>query len=102
MCRVRRLDEYNRQNPNSMDARTPLPSYPRSAFSPTSMEDGVGFQHLVGTTIRFPDDRTGEITDCTIQDCGTSHLRGDWIEVVYDDGRELRISPEEMLARKVG
>lgn len=59
---------------------------------------------LIGTTIRTLNGQTGEIVGCTIQDYGTSELRGDWFEVVYDDERELRISRgemDEMLALRV-
>jgi hypothetical protein len=44
--------------------------------------------------IRYLDE--GETMECTIQGNGTSELRGDWVEVLYDDEREMRISQKEM------
>jgi len=100
---------YVEQNP---DAATLLPEPPnstlpphlQSAFFPTSTVPAVviGPYHI-GTTFSFLDKTSGEIMECTIQDYGTSELRGDWVEVVYNN-RELRISPGEvndMLANRV-
>lgn len=42
--------------------------------------------------------------ECLIQDYGTSELRGGWVEVVYNDDKEMRISQnemQEMLANRV-
>ena len=95
------MDECMRKNPElqkSLDFILATPHL-RSAFFPGStvheVDTGIG-PHLVDTTVRYLDQETGEITECYVQDYGTSELRGDWVEVVYDDERELRISAAEM------
>lgn len=50
----------------------------------------------IGTTISYVDMESGKINKCTIQDYGTSQLKGDWVEVVYNDMTESRISQKEM------
>jgi hypothetical protein len=79
---------------NSMDPK--LPPHLQSAFFPEldSTKDEIG--DLIGTTIHFLDGKSRMVMACTIQDCGTSRLRGDWVEVVYNETTEMRISPEEM------
>jgi hypothetical protein len=74
-----------------------LPPHLQSAFFPTSTVHAVVIgPHLIGTTFSFLDGKSGEIMKCTVQDYGTSQLRGDWVEVISNDTTELRISPEEM------
>jgi hypothetical protein len=87
------------QNPDlkkALNSRSQLPTHIQSVLFPTSQEYGVDIGQLIGTTIRFADGETGEIAECSIQDCGTSQLRGDWVEVMYNDGRELQIPLKEM------
>src|ERR1700729_1437257 len=103
---MHRVNMYVRQNegatlltesPNSMDMT--LPPDLRSTFFPTSSSTAHAViiePHLIGTTFSFLNGKSGEIKQCTVQDYGTSQLRGDWVEVVYNDATELRISPEEM------
>jgi hypothetical protein len=103
------MDEYNRQNPEMTDpfkAINQIPTHLQSTFYPTSTGDAVDIEHgigpnLIGTTIGLIDEKTGEVTKCTVQDFGTSHLQGDWVDVVYDDGRESRMLQKEMLANRV-
>jgi hypothetical protein len=103
------MDKYMNQNPNatmlpeSLNSMNPeFPPHLQSAFFSTSTEhyDGVEIDpRLIGTTISFFDGKTGKIMECTVQDYGTSQLRGDWVEVVYNDTRDselLRISLGEM------
>ena len=60
-------------------------------------DDGEPALHLVGQTIWFHNHETNSIVKCTIQDCGTSVLRGDWFEVVYDGNTgSQQISKGEM------
>ena len=99
MCHVCRVDAYKRQNSElkeSLDRHTKLPSdlnyFPFASF-PTKVDIGP---HLIGTTINFVGEDTDEIMECTVKDYGTSHLQGDWVDVVYGDVRESRISREEM------
>jgi hypothetical protein len=56
--------------------------YPRHTTSGRAKGGELG-PHLVGQTIRFRDQKTDFVVECTIQDCGTSHLRGEWFEVIY-------------------
>ena len=83
-------------DPESMHPR--LPShlermlYPETTAHDTSHDEGP---NLIGQTIRFRDQTTGGTMECTVQDCGTSKLRGDWFEVVFGD-EEVRITSEEM------
>jgi hypothetical protein len=80
-------------NPESMDSR--LPSHlERVFYMETTTHEDLG-PNLMGQTIRFRDQTTGETMECTVQDCGTSKLRGDWFEVVFDD-EEMQITTEEM------
>ena len=103
------MDEYKRLHPEMLDPLNSihqLTPHLGSAFFPTSTEGAVDSGHgigpdLVGTAIGLVDEETGEVTKCIVQDFGTSHVRGDWVEVVYDDGRELRMSKKEMLANRV-
>jgi hypothetical protein len=91
------------ESPNSMDM--PLPPHLQSASFPTSTVPAVVIgPDLIGTTFSFLDGESGKIMKCTILDYGTSELRGDWVEVDYDDRMDLRISPgefEDMLANRV-
>ncbi|KIL68299.1 hypothetical protein M378DRAFT_158836 [Amanita muscaria Koide BX008] len=60
--------------------------------------------HLIDKTVRYRDQETGKIMELTIQDCGTSHLKGKWFEVEYDDLTVLQITSgklEEILANRV-
>jgi hypothetical protein len=83
------------ESPNSVGMT--LPPHLQSAFFPTSTVHAVVIgPHLIGTTFSFLDGKSGEIMKCTVQDYGTSQLRGDWVEVISNDTTELRISPEEM------
>ena len=83
---MHRVDEHIRRNAAN------LPSHLQPMFIPSSALD-----HWVdiGTTINYVD-MSGKINKCTIQDYGTSQLQGDWVEVIYDDMTESRISQEEM------
>jgi hypothetical protein len=39
----------------------------------------------------------GDIIEFTIQDCGMSHLKGEWFEIMYeDDEGVLQITTREM------
>jgi hypothetical protein len=85
------------ESPNStMDM--PLPPHLQSAFFPTTstVPAAVIGPDLIGTTFSFLDGESGKIMKCTILDYGTSELRGDWVEVDYNDTMEMRISAEEM------
>ncbi|KAM6495575.1 hypothetical protein JOM56_008281 [Amanita muscaria] len=86
--------------PVSPDATDPeLPShllsaiYPALAGSTTTRELGP---HLIDQTVRYRDQGTGKIMELTIQDCGTSHLKGEWFEVMYDDLTVLQITAREL------
>ncbi|KAM6495573.1 hypothetical protein JOM56_008279 [Amanita muscaria] len=52
--------------------------------------------HLIDKTVRYHDQETGKIMELTIQDCGTSHLKGEWFEVEYDDLTVLQITAGEL------
>jgi hypothetical protein len=93
MCR---MDKYRRQNPELINSTDQLPPHLMCAIIPTSKEHVGNTECDIGTTIRYLDIDRGKIMECTIQDYGTSELRGDWVEVVYDDEREMRISQGEM------
>ena len=70
--------------------------YPRNAASGHANGDELG-PHLIGQTIQFRDHKTDSVVDCTIEDCGTSHLRGEWYEVVYGAATEShQISKAEL------
>ena len=75
-----------------MDPRLPSHLERMLYLDATAHDDGT---NLIGQTIRFRDQTTGETMECTVQDCGTSKLRGDWFEVVFGD-KEMRITTEEM------
>ena len=83
-------------DPESMHPR--LPShlertlYPETTAHDTSLDERP---NLIGQKIRFRDQTTGEMMECTVQGYGTSKLRGDWFEVVFGD-EEVRITAEEM------
>jgi hypothetical protein len=53
-------------------------------------------ESLLDKPFHFRDPRTGKATECTLVDYGTSRMRGDWFEVVYEDGKESQISDKEM------
>jgi hypothetical protein len=100
LCHVHRLDEDKRQNPElneSLNLQAKLLSdlnyFQSASFPPTEVDIGP---HLIGTTIKFLGVDTDEIMECTVKDYGTSQLQGDWVDVVYGDARESRISREEM------
>lgn len=60
--------------------------------------------HFINQTIRFRDPKTGKVVECKVQDCGTSHIKGDWFEVVYDDMKNSQVMArelKEMLANRV-
>lgn len=94
--------------PDSPDAMDPaLPShllsavYPPSADSATKRELGP---HLINETVRYRDQETGKIMESTVQDYGTSHVKGEWFEVMNDDLTVLQITAgelKEMLANRV-
>ena len=88
------------KSPNSMDPEL-LPSHLASAFFPNHSAGAVDLvgefgPHLLGTTIKCRDQETLEVIECTIQDYGTSQLRGNWYEVVYGEAEERRITAQEM------
>jgi hypothetical protein len=69
-----------------------------SAFFPAA-EPEVGTDlnaGLVDQTFYFYDTQTSQDRECKIVDCGTSHLRGDWFEVVLDGGPATQITAREM------
>jgi hypothetical protein len=76
-----------------MNPRLP-PHLERVFYKETTTHEDLGLS-LMGQTIRFRDQTTGETKECTIQDFGTSKLRGDWFEVVFGD-EEVRVTTEEM------
>ena len=90
------------QNPElreSLDSIDHLPSHIRSAFIPTEHAVDIGCDigpRLIGTRIGLVNEFTGEIRECTVQDYGTSYLCGEWVEIAYDDGSDLRVSPKEL------
>lgn len=116
MCRMRRTNTYRIQRENaelmeSLDStctsmKLPLHLQPGN-FPATSTEDITSAEDIgpdnIGTKIMHLDETTGKIRECMICDYGTSELRGDWIEITYDDNdddddspREWRIAPWEM------
>jgi hypothetical protein len=55
---------------------------------------------LIGRTIHYRDRRLWpreEITKCFVNDAGSSELRGNFYEVIFDDKEVLTISEEEMM-----
>jgi hypothetical protein len=102
MCRVRRVDTYMTQNPElreSLDSIDHLPSHIRSAFIPKEHAVDIGCDigpRLIGTRIGLVNEITGEIRECTVQDYGTSYLCGEWVEIAFDDGSDMRVSPKEL------
>ncbi|KAM6495574.1 hypothetical protein JOM56_008280, partial [Amanita muscaria] len=104
--------EYIKRNPevavlpDSPDANDPellsdILSAVSLSGSTTTREPGP---HLIDKTVRYRDQETGKIMELTIQDCGTSHLKGEWFEVEYDDLTVLQITAgelEEILANRV-
>jgi hypothetical protein len=72
-------------DPESIDPR--LPSH---------LEPDLG-PNLMDQTILFRDQVSGKTTECTVQDYGTSRLRGDWFGVVFgDEDSEVQITEDEM------
>jgi hypothetical protein len=44
--------------------------------------------NLIGQTIRYYDSRLMKIQECSIIDCGSSHMLGDWYTIVYSNNEE--------------
>lgn len=89
--------------PDSPDLMDPqLPAHLISTYYPTlTKEPG---DDLLGQTIRYRDSKN-EIKECTVDDYGTSRLKGDWFYVTYNDdvGTEVTASEmKSMLASRVG
>lgn len=100
MCCVHRVAGFREQKSEELlDVHTNLPSawkpFQSESLPPTEVDIGP---HLIGTTIRYfgKDEDTDAIMECTIKDYGTSQLQRDWVDVVYGDARESRISREKM------
>ena len=51
---------------------------------------------LIGSTICYHDGENGKIMEGTITDFGTSHLKGDWFLVIYDDDTAVEITASDM------
>jgi hypothetical protein len=90
------------ENPDAMDP--PLPEHIKAAFFPkTAAEQGrmeLGAK-LIDKRIRYREDRSGEILECTVRDYGTSHLRGNFFTVVYGDETEDEVT-ERMMTKILG
>jgi hypothetical protein len=71
----------------------PLPLVP--IHFPKADVDKRGLE-LLGSTIRYHDGKNGKIMECTIDDFGTSHLKGDWFLVTYDDDTAFEITASDM------
>jgi hypothetical protein len=111
-----RCQEYVKKNPNvAVIQNFPAtnPKYPphvvaalcpgRAGSQPEREDHKLG-PHLLDQTFRYLDQETDLVMEFTIQDCGTSHLRGEWFEVEYDDLTVLQITAgelKEMLANRV-
>ena len=46
---------------------------------------------LIDQSIRFLDQQRDTILEVTVLDCGTSHLRGDWFEILDEGASESRM-----------
>ena len=98
-----RFEAYARDKPNvpvlpaTPDPR--LPSHITSVFYPTDVNerDDGNFWPKLGQKIRFRKPESGQIVQCTVQDYGTSKLKGNWFEVLYDDeDEEVNVTEREM------
>jgi len=72
-----------------------LPSYLVPVYFPKANGDKRGLE-LIGSTIRYHDGKISKIMECTIADFGTSHLKGDWFLVTYDDDTAVEITASDM------
>jgi len=84
----------NKRSSGDQDSN-PLPPHILNAMLPTDIDTCEPApptemkkygNSLVGQSIRFRDPRRNTILEVTVLDCGTSHMRGDWFEVL--DGGE--------------
>ncbi|KAF8652903.1 hypothetical protein AX14_008325 [Amanita brunnescens Koide BX004] len=90
------------------DNATSLPPAPGYSDVPPHLQDAIYPQHqkvdssgrytnLIGQTIRYRDSRHKEIRECEVNDCGTSHMRGDWYLITHTDSEEeMMITAGEM------
>lgn len=71
--------------------------YPSLSDNATVRKDCEPGPHLIGQKVRCHDREMGDIIEFTIQDCGTSHLKGEWFEIMYEhDEGASQITAREM------
>lgn len=52
---------------------------------------------LIGRTIRYRDSVTGYVRECTVEDIGTSKMKGNWYMITdKDNDEEYMITAKEM------
>jgi hypothetical protein len=85
----------------------PIPMDPQALahLNPTLFPRHKADELVLGQKIRYRDKRTGQIMECTVEDSGTSRLRGNWFLVLYGpEEREVEVTAtqmEEMLVNRV-
>jgi hypothetical protein len=81
--------------PANVDSAEPAPGVNRQKYG----------SRLIGQTIRFREQQRDAILEVTMLDCGTSHLRGDWFEILDDGASESRMITagelEDIMAKRV-
>ena len=83
------------------------PSHLLPVLYPTivhNVEAGELGPQLINKTVECRDQETDEVVTFTIQDYGTSHVKGEWFEIMYEDLTVLQITTvelKEMLANQV-
>jgi hypothetical protein len=67
--------------PTDIDDAKPAPPTERKKYGSS----------LIGQSIRFRGQERDTILEVTVLDCGTSHLRGDWFEILDDGASESKM-----------